>query len=299
MYTDHLGNVRHVSRSTPSGTATIAQANNYYPFGGLLKEGEHHWDIQNRFYNGKEYDRMQGLNLYDYSARQYDPAVCQFTSIDPLCEKYYHISPYIYCGGNPVKYVDPDGRDYYIHFKGDEVFIEADYYVSSSMSDFYKQEIQNSIKELNKYSEKNWTYKDDNGNKYKIRVDLRMVELSPEEFAEKEQRFIDKKELSSEYEGNTISFGEVEQYGKNNEVVTGVTNSGRAIIIDRELKGFMTMQHEIGHSLSLGHDYSGLMTAKSNDPNRADGFLTKSDFVKIINNVYNIKPVNAKGYIVK
>ena len=37
--TDHLGNVRHVSRSTPNGTATIAQVNNYYPFGGLLKEG--------------------------------------------------------------------------------------------------------------------------------------------------------------------------------------------------------------------------------------------------------------------
>ena len=93
-----------------SGGTSIIQANNYYPFGGLLKEGEHHWDIQNRFYNGKEYDRMQGLNLYDYSARQYDPAVCQFTSMDPLCEKYYHISPYAYCAGNPVKYVDPDGN---------------------------------------------------------------------------------------------------------------------------------------------------------------------------------------------
>ena len=99
MYTDHLGNVRHVSRSPLAGSTSIIQVN------------KHHWDIQNRFYNGKEYDRMQGLNLYDYSARQYDPAVCQFTSIDPLCEKYYHLSPYIYCGGNPVNRIDPDGRD--------------------------------------------------------------------------------------------------------------------------------------------------------------------------------------------
>ena len=30
--------------------------------------------------------------------------------MDPLCEKYYHISPYAYCGGNPVNAVDPDGR---------------------------------------------------------------------------------------------------------------------------------------------------------------------------------------------
>lgn len=31
-------------------------------------------------------------------------------SIDPLCEKYYWISPYVYCANNPLKYIDPDGR---------------------------------------------------------------------------------------------------------------------------------------------------------------------------------------------
>jgi len=31
-------------------------------------------------------------------------------SVDPLCEKYYWISPYAYCLNNPVKFVDPDGR---------------------------------------------------------------------------------------------------------------------------------------------------------------------------------------------
>jgi hypothetical protein len=56
-------NVRHVSRSPLAGSTSIIQVNNYYPFGGLLKEGEHHWDIQNRFYNGKEYDRMQEVTL--------------------------------------------------------------------------------------------------------------------------------------------------------------------------------------------------------------------------------------------
>lgn len=32
-------------------------------------------------------------------------------SVDPLCEKYYWISPYAYCLNNPVKFVDPDGKD--------------------------------------------------------------------------------------------------------------------------------------------------------------------------------------------
>jgi len=31
-------------------------------------------------------------------------------SIDPLCEKYYWISPYVYVANNPMKFIDPDGR---------------------------------------------------------------------------------------------------------------------------------------------------------------------------------------------
>ena len=34
-------------------------------------------------------------------------------SVDPMSDKYPSLSPYAYCGNNPVMLVDPDGRDWY------------------------------------------------------------------------------------------------------------------------------------------------------------------------------------------
>lgn len=32
---------------------------------------------------------------------------------DPLSEKYYSISPYAFCGNNPINFIDTDGMDIY------------------------------------------------------------------------------------------------------------------------------------------------------------------------------------------
>ena len=59
-------------------------------------------------FNGKELDKETGL--YYYGARYYDPRTSLWLSVDPLVEKYPGLSPYNYCLGNPVRYIDPDGR---------------------------------------------------------------------------------------------------------------------------------------------------------------------------------------------
>ena len=41
--------------------------------------------------------------------------------MDPLCEKYYGISPYAYCGNNPMNVVDPDGKKV-VDSKGRNIF---------------------------------------------------------------------------------------------------------------------------------------------------------------------------------
>ena len=74
-------------------------------------------EVQSRKYNGKELDKMHGLNTYDYGARQYNPVTARWDRVDPLCEKYYGVSPYAYCGGNPVMHIDPDGKEKLIFFQ--------------------------------------------------------------------------------------------------------------------------------------------------------------------------------------
>ena len=79
-------------------------------------------DVQPYKYNGKELDLMHGLNTYDYGARQHDPILARWDRIDPLCEKYYNVSPYAYCVNNPVRFIDPDGKKVVIRYgtKGHE-----------------------------------------------------------------------------------------------------------------------------------------------------------------------------------
>ena len=107
---DHLGSVRQVVKADRNTNGTVVQRMEYYPSGTQLCDGRTDSDKQTRRYNGKELDRMHGLNTYDYGARQYNPVTARWDRMDPLCEKYYGVSPYAYCAGNPMNFIDPDGR---------------------------------------------------------------------------------------------------------------------------------------------------------------------------------------------
>ena len=136
---DHLGSVRVVAR--PDGKAV--QVNHYYPYGmafagggmsgnagahpveggvsvagGSLEIGGETGGMelarpgasQPYRFLGNELYTSNSLGLYDFSARMYDPALGRFLSVDPMAEGYRHLSPYAYCAGNPVVYVDKDGQ---------------------------------------------------------------------------------------------------------------------------------------------------------------------------------------------
>ena len=117
-FNDHLGNVRAVIDMNNYNI----QFNHYYPFGLPMAETTDGKQNEQPYkYNGKEFERKNRLNWMDYGARMYDPALCRFMTMDPLMEKYYSVSPYAYCGNNPINRIDPDGRDWRVqtHYNRD------------------------------------------------------------------------------------------------------------------------------------------------------------------------------------
>ena len=117
---DHLGNNRTVTNED----GTVEQITHYYPFGGTFNDAGLNASLQQYKYNGKELDRVAGLNTYDYGARQYFSPVPTWDRVDPLCEKYFNTSPYAYCGNNPIVRVDKDGCDWY--YNSDGLFLGKD-----------------------------------------------------------------------------------------------------------------------------------------------------------------------------
>ena len=86
-------------------------------------------------FNGKEFDRMHGLDWYDYGARNYDAQLCQWDRMDRKSEKYYNVSPYSYCMNSPLLMTDPNGDTIRLEDKKDMNFFKNSF--NSQSQGFY------------------------------------------------------------------------------------------------------------------------------------------------------------------
>ena len=92
----------------------IVSANEYYPFGMLMRVGT---TTTGQFYrygfNGKENDwEAKGwMNQVDYGNRVQDSRIGRWLSLDPLQKKYPNESNYAFVSNNPILYQDADGKD--------------------------------------------------------------------------------------------------------------------------------------------------------------------------------------------
>ncbi len=109
---DHLGNTRvtyHVDLTCPSTkTYVLDYAAEYYPYGKIMRE---YTNGPKEKYQTTQHERDQETGLDYRGARFYDSDVARFLSVDPMAAKYPEWSFYNYVMGNPLKFIDPDGKD--------------------------------------------------------------------------------------------------------------------------------------------------------------------------------------------
>jgi hypothetical protein len=193
--------------------------------------------------------------------------------MDPLAEKYYSISPYTYCAGNPVKYVDPDGRDGMITGTGTKddpyVITAMYYYQKGTLDDQQVKGLNEAVNAYNQSGGKNGVkVKNEDGTTSYVKYDLSAAEVDN----------VDEARLNTAFQTST---GETRYYG--NEVNTAPDASGEEF---GSANGFMVSFnveninagvgsgmnsnslnkgvaiHEIGHNLGGEHsDGTSVMTS--------------------------------------
>jgi RHS repeat-associated protein len=103
-----------IVKGNSTKTAIVEEAN-YYPFGLQHKGYNNNVSsngnsvAQKYKFGGKEYQDELGLEWYDITARNYDPALGRWMNLDPLAEMMRRHSPYNYAFDNPIYFIDPDG----------------------------------------------------------------------------------------------------------------------------------------------------------------------------------------------
>ncbi len=126
---DYIGNYEfkngRVHRvNTPYGYITMGvfipyerdyQGNNrnhasYYAY-GLSVQGSEVKNPDPYLYGSKDFYSLKGINLYDFNARTYAADIARFMQPDPNASDYHWLSPYAYCGGDPINNIDPDGKN--------------------------------------------------------------------------------------------------------------------------------------------------------------------------------------------
>ena len=107
QHSDHLGSANWVTDTAGTGYQFLLYMPWGEPFVDLRKA---HSSYNTRYtFSGKERDEETGYSYF--GARYYNSNLSIWLSVDPMSDKYPGVSPYTYCGNNPVKLVDPNGEE--------------------------------------------------------------------------------------------------------------------------------------------------------------------------------------------
>ncbi|PZU05007.1 MAG: hypothetical protein DI622_19525, partial [Chryseobacterium sp.] len=236
---------------------------NYYPFGLMHNSENHSFDQAYQYkYNGKE---LQETGMYDYGARFYMPDLVRWGVVDPLAEKYTSLTPYNYALNNPIRYVDPDGKDGGVTGKGtkDDPFIITANYYHYGLNKEQKQGLAASIAGYNNGG--NVREIDTKDGKIYTKFNLSAIESQSMEAAvasAKNDR-VENSDGSVVRLGNYITDGSVDGTGTAEANALKITSDGKKVMgfpgMNYTSKFESDFNHEIGHNLGGVHGDPGKM----------------------------------------
>ena len=150
--TDHLGSTRVVAKVTPTGREDLDRKD-YYPFGKEWAQPDMPTSDNRYTFSGKEQQHLRGqvVNYADFEARFYDSETGIFLQQDPLSEYSFQVSPYAYCGNNPINRIDLDGKRWDDPIQDAEIARQIKDAINAALNALISQEkrINNRINKIN------------------------------------------------------------------------------------------------------------------------------------------------------
>ena len=160
--------------------------------------------------------------------------------MDPHAGNYPHLSPYVYAANNPLLYIDPDGRDYVLHFDKEDqsITVAANYYTTETGAA--------SAREATAFWNDQGMTTEIEGVEYTVSFDLKVEIVDQSEIAGL---------VADDPGGNSWEIVADGSLGEN--VFGGVSGGNRVMITESHVLSQETGAHEVGHTLGMPHNQQG------------------------------------------